>query len=106
MRAGSSPDGEQSLFCSDAASGFLRLRVSRTHAHGPTLTGVACFLVFSPRIFKEKRDCLQSSLSRILHRKELTLGKFLRMFTRKFSNIDFFLKILPLKDDELAMSEM
>ena len=24
----------------------------------------------------------------------------------KFSNIDFFLKILPLKDDELAMSEM
>ena len=23
-----------------------------------------------------------------------------------FSNIDFFLKILPLKDDELAMSEM
>ena len=25
---------------------------------------------------------------------------------RKFSNIDFFLKILPLKDDELAMPEM
>ena len=25
---------------------------------------------------------------------------------RKFSNIDFFLKILPLKDDELVMSEM
>ena len=24
----------------------------------------------------------------------------------EFSNIDFFLKILPLKDDELAMSEM
>ena len=30
----------------------------------------------------------------------------LRAFTRKFSNIDFFLKILPLKDDELVMSEM
>ena len=30
----------------------------------------------------------------------------LRTFARKFSNIDFFLKILPLKDDELAMSEM
>ena len=30
----------------------------------------------------------------------------LRMFARNFSNIDFFLKILPLKDDELAMSEM
>ena len=31
---------------------------------------------------------------------------YLRTFARKFSNIDFFLKILPLKDDELVMSEM
>ena len=30
----------------------------------------------------------------------------LRTFVRNFSNIDFFLKLLPLKDDELAMSEM
>ena len=30
----------------------------------------------------------------------------LRTFARNFSNIDFFLKILPQKDDELAMSEM
>ena len=30
----------------------------------------------------------------------------LRTFTRNFSNVDFFLKILPLKDDEFAMSEM
>ena len=30
----------------------------------------------------------------------------LRTFARKFSNIDFFLKILPLKNDELVMSEM
>ena len=30
----------------------------------------------------------------------------LRTFARKFSNIDFFLKILPLKDDELVMPEM
>ena len=30
----------------------------------------------------------------------------LRTFARNFSSIDFFLKILPLKDDELAMSEM
>ena len=30
----------------------------------------------------------------------------LRTFARKFFNIDFFLKILPLKDDELVMSEM
>ena len=30
----------------------------------------------------------------------------LRTFARNFSNIDFFLKILPSKDDELVMSEM
>ena len=30
----------------------------------------------------------------------------LRTFARNFSNIDFCLKFLPLKDDELAMSEM
>ena len=29
----------------------------------------------------------------------------LRTFARNFSNIDFFMKILPLKDDDLAMSE-
>ena len=34
------------------------------------------------------------------------LGQILRTFARIFSNLDFFLKILPLKDDELAMSEM
>ena len=36
----------------------------------------------------------------------LHVSAFLRTFTRNFSNIDFFLKILPLKDHELAMSEM
>ena len=30
----------------------------------------------------------------------------LRTFARKFSYINFSLKILPLKDDELVMSEM
>ena len=30
----------------------------------------------------------------------------LRTFARNFFNIDFFLKILPFKDDELVMSEM
>ena len=30
----------------------------------------------------------------------------LRTFARNFSNIDFFLKILPVKVDELVMSEM
>ena len=30
----------------------------------------------------------------------------LRTFARKFSNIDFFLRLLPLKVDQLVMSEM
>ena len=30
----------------------------------------------------------------------------LRTFAQKFSNIDFFLRLLPLKVDELVMSEM
>ena len=32
--------------------------------------------------------------------------RHLRTFAPNFSNIDFFLEILPLKDDELMMSEM
>ena len=42
-------------------------------------------------------------------RKKIYFGNeftVLRTFARNFSNIDFFLKLLPLKDDELAMSEM
>ena len=31
--------------------------------------------------------------------------RYLRTFTQKFPNIDFFLKILLMKDDELVMSE-
>ena len=34
------------------------------------------------------------------------LWKILRTFVRKFSNFDFFLRLLPLKVDELVMSEM
>ena len=37
---------------------------------------------------------------------KMTIPQALRTFARKFSNIDFFLQILPLKDDELVMSEM
>ena len=40
---------------------------------------------------------------RLLHR---DVEFELRTFARKFSNNDFFLQILPLKDDELVMSEM
>ena len=35
-----------------------------------------------------------------------TVTVSLRTFARNFSNIDFFLKILPVKVDELVMSEM
>ena len=36
----------------------------------------------------------------------ITVLSLLKDVRAKFSNIDFFLNILPLKDDELAMSEM
>ena len=46
----------------------------------------------------------------IMWRKQEQFNSFkhylLRTFARKCSNIDFFPKILPLKDDELVMSEM
>ena len=38
--------------------------------------------------------------------KSSLMNLYLRTFARKFSNIDFFLRILPLKDDELVMSGM
>ena len=34
------------------------------------------------------------------------ISKHLRTFARKFSNVDFFLRLLPLKVDELVLSEM
>ena len=42
----------------------------------------------------------------LLYDIDLTRLFLLKDVRAKFSNIDFFLKILPLKDDELAMSEM
>ena len=36
----------------------------------------------------------------------LSLGWLLRTYARKFSNIDFFLRLLPLKVDELVISEV
>ena len=44
------------------------------------------------------------STNRLLHGK-CGAVQCLRTFARKYSNIDFFLKILPLKDDELVTSE-
>ena len=48
-------------------------------------------------------DCLSECCN---YRLQTCVKVLLRTFARKFSNIDFFLKILPLKDDELVMSEM
>ena len=42
----------------------------------------------------------------LFHQAIAESGVDLRTFARNFSSIDFFLKILPLNDDELAMSEM
>ena len=42
---------------------------------------------------------------RLLRTGTLEMKVHLRTFARKFSNIYFFQKILPLKDDELVMSE-
>ena len=47
--------------------------------------------------------CYREEISRV---EQIVLWQLLRTFARNFSNIDFFLKILPLKDGELAMSEM
>ena len=41
-----------------------------------------------------------------LQYKAIIVRPLLRTFARKFSNIDFFLRLLPLKVDELLMSEM
>ena len=46
------------------------------------------------------------SIDTITGYRQCNLRFNLRTFARKFSDIDFFLQILPLKDDELVMSEM
>ena len=58
---------------------------------------VTCFSFFS-RVFC---CCVSWGIS-----VNIFFGHILRTFAPKFSNIDFFLNILPLKDDELVMSEM
>ena len=67
-----------------------------------------------PRIFKGRRErtghpkkCgALSGIKPYLQKIWFKGESLLRTFARNFSNIDFFLKILPLKYDELAMSEM
>ena len=57
----------------------------------------ACLFFFNP--------CARAELHQRKHARKLCSAT-LRTFARKFSNIDLFLKILPLKNDELVMSEM
>ena len=67
---------------------------------------VKCFsLWLNTACIRRMRSSIVSMIhSRNVHACDKTC--VLRTFARKFSNIDFFLKILPLKDDELVMSEM
>ena len=53
------------------------------------------------RCLTQVKDVLTTRIEE-LYAQEINL----RTFARNFSNIDFFLKILPLKDGELAMSKM
>ena len=71
------------------------------------------FMESSTMIATTKRYSCSVRFFRVLcsqtesYAQEITLfGLYLRTFARNFSNIDFFLKILPSKDDELVMSEM
>ena len=58
-------------------------------------------------LFKDSQHWPFHSLSKTASSERIiTYVASLRTFARNFSNIDFFLKILPLKDDQLAMSEM
>ena len=59
--------------------------------------------VYSFLLFMPSRPHYQAEFYSI---KSGPLRRCLRTFARKFSNIDFFLKILPLKDDRLVMSKM
>ena len=61
--------------------------------------------------FTQNRQTVVMGISRELQRclkRDRDIGRkaVLRTFAQKFSNIDCSLKILPLKDDELVMSEM
>ena len=64
-----------------------------------------------PKISENSRGCPKIAddcrrLSRKTRRCFDDIPTNLRTFARNFSNIDFFLKILPLKDHQLAISEV
>ena len=76
--------------------------------HPSVQDGVICH-VLQEKVLAKNKFIDQPSLlgqTKCLDIGEINFNLQLRTFARKFSNIDFFLKILPLKDDELVMSEM
>ena len=75
--------------------------------HLPELTFASQLLLEPPVIPTTKQNNTDKKLDFSTAKVFVQCDNFnLRTFARNFSNIDFFLKILPLKDDELAMSEM
>ena len=97
--------------------GYCILSINnRCFKFGPAGHGIYLFLVFIylPLLVSGNwlyiEQIRRLSLSLFKHTKQPNLYyfiiSFLRTFARNFSNIDFFLKISPLKDHELAMSEM
>ena len=64
--------------------------------------------MYKAKIYNARAQLLFCSLNLFFGDVRVTFAVVdcLRTFARKFSNIDFFLKILPLKDNELVMSEI
>ena len=60
------------------------------------------------KIYNARAQLLFCSLNLSFHGVlvAVLVSPYLRTFARNFSNIDFFLNILPLRDHEFAMSEM
>ena len=83
----------------------IKLQQSCKGIHGKYFcVGINFFLSF--QVYMYQCHLLQIRQKNNNHTEFKNFVNKLRTFVRKFSNIDFFLKILPLKDDELVMSEM
>ena len=56
----------------------------------------------------DRRQCKKKRIEQTTHAGLFysSINVELRTFAANFSSVDFFLEILPLKDDELVMSEM
>ena len=64
-------------------------------------------IILDLRLRRSKTGKSNANHDYILKRKTgVSNSSGFKTFARNFSNIDFFLNILPLKDHELAMSEM